>query len=243
MIDLRYPNITGASETAQLMQMRSYLHQLVDQLNVALKDMGGNAGEAYAATMRKAASEVYDEKTTPADTFNSIKALIIKSADIVTAYYDEINYRLSGVYLAQSDFGTYTETTSHDIRANADGVEQLLSKVQEITSDVEGIDNRLIDTTAHINSGLLYYAGDGAPVYGLEIGQRNTIDGVETFNKFARFTSDRLSFYDQNANEVAYISDRKLCITDVQVTGTFTNGGFKDEAQGDGSIVTKWIGG
>ena len=62
------------------------------------------------------------------------------------------------------------------------------------------------------------------------------------FNKFARFTADKLSFYDQNGNEVAYISDRKLYITHVEVTGSFLMGGFSDTTEADGSIVTRWIG-
>ena len=65
---------------------------------------------------------------------------------------------------------------------------------------------------------------------------------MEVFDKFARFTSDRLSFYDQNDNEVAYISDRKLYITHVEVKGTFSIGGFIDTVLSDGSIVTKWVG-
>lgn len=34
-MNFRYPSITGSSEKEQLAQMRSYLHQLVDQLNYA----------------------------------------------------------------------------------------------------------------------------------------------------------------------------------------------------------------
>ena len=34
--NIRYPNITGSTETAQLQQVKSYLHQLVEQLNYAL---------------------------------------------------------------------------------------------------------------------------------------------------------------------------------------------------------------
>lgn len=240
-MDLRYPKITGASETAQLMQMKSYLHQLVDQLNMALKDMGGGA-QTYAASVRQAA-EAYEEKNTPANTFNSIKSLIIKSADIITAYYDEINYRLTGVYVAKSDFGDYAEQTSLDMQATSESVELLYSNLQALVSRVDGVESQTIEARAHINSGVLYYAADGAPVYGLEIGQRNTINGVETFNKFARFTADRLSFYDATGNEVAYISDKKLYITHVQITGTFIHGNFMDEAQPNGSVVTKWIGG
>lgn len=36
MMNFRYPNITGKTPEEQLSQMRSYLHQLVDQLNWAL---------------------------------------------------------------------------------------------------------------------------------------------------------------------------------------------------------------
>lgn len=242
MMDLRYPKITGTSEAAQLVQLKSYLHQLVDQLNMALKDMGGGAAETYAAAVRKAA-DAYDEKNTPANTFNAIKALIIKSADIVEAYYDEINYRLTGVYYAKSDYGDYFEQMALDIQANADGIKLTNSDVQTITSRMDGVESQTNATLAHIKAGELYIGEDGLPVVGLEIGQRNTENGVETFNKFARFTADRLSFFDANENEVAYISDKKLYITDVQVTGTFSLGKFKDEARSDGSVITKWIGG
>lgn len=241
-MDLRYPKITGTSEAAQLVQLKSYLHQLVDQLNMALKDMGGGAAESYADAIKKAA-DAAKKNSDPVASFNSVKALIIKSADIVAAYYDEISYRLTGMYVAKSDFGDYTEQTALDIQTNADGVSQLYNNVQVITSRMDEVESQSRETRAHINSGVLYYAADGTPVYGLEIGQRNTVGGVETFNKFARFTADRLSFYDQNANEVAYISDKNLYITNVQVTGSFTLGGFKDETQPDSSVVTKWIGG
>jgi hypothetical protein len=57
-------------------------------------------------------------------TFNSLKALIIKSADIVNAYYEEINTRLSGVYVAESDFGTYVEETDLKISRSSKDITQ-----------------------------------------------------------------------------------------------------------------------
>ncbi|MBR5571113.1 MAG: hypothetical protein IKV99_00525 [Oscillospiraceae bacterium] len=238
MMDLRYPNITGASETAQLMQMRSYLHQLVDQLNMALKDMGGGGAQTYAAAMRQAA-EAYGEKNTPANTFNSIKALIIKSADIVNAYYEEINRKLSGVYVAESDFGNYTQEVEQQILENAEGITQLFTDTELLELQV---DTYTRETRAYIRTGAVAETADGRPIYGVEIGQADTEDGAGTFKKAARFTSDRLSFFDAADNEVAYISDKKLYISHVQITGTFNHGGFVDEAQSNGSIVTKWIG-
>lgn len=238
--NIRYPNITGTTEAAQLLQVRSYLHQLVDQLNMTLKNVESNA--AVVTAVKSAPSGKADKENDAQNTFNSIKALIIKSADIVNAYYEEINHRLEGVYVAESEFGAYAEQTTLDITANSKSIESLYSDVQQILSDVEGIDSQIIETNAHINSGLLYYAADGTPVYGLEIGQRNEVDGVVVFNKYARFTADRLSFYDQNDNEVAFISDRVLHITRVEVDGSYIQGGFEDKTLSDGGVVTKWVG-
>lgn len=239
MSGIRYPNITGTSEAAQLQQVRSYLHQLVDQLNMTIGEIETGAASATVSVAGIAGSPPPDRQAE--NTFNAIKALIIKSADIINAYSDEISRRLVGVYVAKSDFGEYVEETSQDIEANSKNISQLFTNVQTIISDIDGIRNQTIEANAYINSGLLYTDENGVPVYGLEIGQRNEIDGVETFNKFARFTAEKLSFYDQNDNEVAYISDRKLHITHAEITGTFRLGGFKDAVQSDGSVVTKWV--
>ncbi len=240
--DFRFPNITAKDEAGQLIQMKSYLHQLVEQLNYAMKtvESGSAGGVAYTGGPNSAAGS---EDAKAQATFNSIKSLIIKSADIVNAYYETINSRLRGLYVAESDFGAYTEATDAKIEANSKGIEQHYTDIQQILSDIEGFENKLIEVDAHIHSGLLYYDETGAPVYGLEIGQRTEIDGVETFNKYARFTSEKLSFYDSNDNEVAYISDKKLYITHVEVTGSFSLGGFVEKVLADLSVVTKWAGG
>ena len=72
------------------------------------------------------------------------------------------------------------------------------------------------------------------------VGQKNVIDGEEVFRKYARFTSDRLSFYDQNDVEVAYISDYKIHISHAEVTGTLKLGGYLvDTSNG---LTFKWVG-
>ena len=147
---------------------------------------------------------------------------------------------MDGVYVAESDFGIYAEQTSQQIEANSTSIDQFYENLQQLVTDIENVEHTLIEVNAHIKSGLLYYDEAGAPVYGLEIGQRTEIDGVETFNKYARFTSEKLSFYDSNDNEVAYISDKKLYITHVEVTGSFTLGGFVDTVLPDRSVVTRW---
>jgi hypothetical protein len=218
--------------------------------------------------------------TTPSAeaTFNSIKALIIKSADIVNAYYEEINKRLEGTYVAQSDFGKFSEYTTGEFSATSTNIIQAYTDVQtvetkldntkvgiednlgtlsgdinqlgqslsdakgnidgkigEVKSTAETAYKKLQEITANIRSGLLY---DG--VYGIEVGQTTSVDGEAVFDKFARFTADRLSFYDHNGSEVAYISDYKLYITDAEVKGTLKLGGYRiDTTNG---LTFKWVG-
>ena len=260
-IDIRLPNITAKTEREQLMQVKSYLYQLAEQLQFALNNMETATPQSRATTpiIQSGGSASMDAHST----FNSVKGLIIKSADIVEAYFDEINARLDGIYVAESDFGTFVQQTSQDIENNSTMVERNFTNVQEITGElsdklrdmktqvdgslediagaIENINRSIIAVNANIKSGLLFYDEQGVPVYGLEIGQRTMIDGTEVFDKYARFTSDKLSFYDQNDNEVAYISDRKLYINHVEIKGSLQMGGFVRTVLADGSIVKRWV--
>lgn len=235
--DIKLPNISATTDRDRILQIHSYLYQLAEQLNWALNSIETSRTNVIQQTGKAKAVEVsdYDAQSN----FNSVKSLIIKSADIVNTYYEEINKKLVGQYVAQSEFGTYIETTQQSIANNSQGVERLFNSIQEIITDIEGLENKLIEANAYIHSGRLYYDDNGAPVYGLEVGQVNHIDGVEVFNKYARFTSDRLSFYDKNDTEVAYISDYKLYITNVHISGTLTLGRFVCDTS-DG-LVIKWV--
>lgn len=240
-LDLRMPNINGATEREQLAQIRSYLYQFVPQLQWALSTI--ETSPKSHVTQQVINGTTASKPTASSEaTFNAIKSLIIKSADIVEAYYEEINSRLQGLYVAESDFGTFVEQTNQDINQTSTYIEQLFANLQAIVTDIENLEHALIEVDAHLKSGLLYYDDKGVPVYGLEIGQRNTVDGVEVFNKFARFTADRLSFYDQNDTEVAYISDYKLYIRNVEITSSYKIGGYQDIVTEGGGVVTKWVG-
>lgn len=236
--DLRFPNITGTTPQEQLQQMKSFLYQTVEQLNFAIGTMEKESKSIVEQIKNTSAATDTPEKAQ--STFNSIKSLIIKSADIVESYGEVITERLKGEYVAISDFGEYQKATAADIVKTSEYTEQLYQNVQKITSDLLEVSNALIGVTATIKTGLLYYDDNGVPRYGLEIGERAEKDGVETFNKYARFTSDRLSFYDQNGSEVAYISDYKLVITNVEIKGNLKLGGYLyDTSNG---IAHKWVG-
>ncbi len=238
-IDIRFPNITASTDAGKLQQMQSYMHQLVEQLNWALNSLDSTTPTLKSVTAVSTASQ-----SDPISNFNSIKGLIIKSADIVTAYYDEIDslLKLSGEYVAQSDFGTFSEYTLNQLSANHQQIQQNIDDLQTIYDENGKIKAELL-VNGHIYSGIIEYAKDGEAIVGIEIGQTTDRNGSEVFTKFARFTADKLSFYDVNGDEVAYISDYKLYITHAEIKGSLKEGGYEDTISGDGGIVTRWVGG
>ena len=278
-IDIRLPNITASTEREQLVQMKSYLFQLAEQLQWALQNVDTSNNTVVVAPAAKSLAPTVQTPGNAESTFGSIKALIIKSADIVNAYSDEITRRLEGVYVASSDFGEFQEQTSQTILENSQYTDQVFSNVQTIItkteesfgdrigelsgeignveSKVDGVNTALSSDIKNVKSELssanssiaeikasiktgIIDEKDGLPIYGVEVWQTNLVDGKEVLNKCARFTAGRLSFYDNNGFEVAYISDYKLFITHAEVTGTLTLGGYL--ADTTNGLAFKWGG-
>lgn len=238
--DLRLPNITEKSTEGKVLQIQSYLYQMADQLKFALDTLEGGSTSSNIVAAPTISGRSSEKEAI--NNFNEIKALIIKSADIVNAYYDKINQRLEGLYVAESDFGTYVEKTSQTIDATSGRVDQLFESEQTILSAIEGIDDWILTTEGCIRRGELYKDENGLPVIGIEIGQKNEVNGVEVFNKYAQFISNKLTFFDKYGEPLAYISDYKLFITHAEITGSLTQGGFVETVLADKSIVKKWVG-
>lgn len=220
MTGIRQPNITAATEREQILQMRSYLYQLSQDLQFALGAVEKQiiTVQDTAANAEREASRV-SESQNPKAQFSGLKALIIKSADIVNAYYEEINRRLTGEYLAISDFGVYKQETSQEIRENSEGITRAFSNLQVISDALSLVEEAVAQVNAWIKTGKLGEDENGTPIYGVEIGQQTEEDGTVVFQKFARLLSDRLSFFDQNGVEVSYIGDETMHITraDIQI--------------------------
>ena len=137
---IRYPNIIGKTDAQKLDQMRSYLHQLADELNYQL-DKTGNIGSGYpSSAVDESALAKPVKKDDAISNFNDIKALIIKSADIVDAYYEEINKKLEGQYVAESDFGTYKEETQAQLTASSNQIKSVVEKQETIEIDMKTLE-------------------------------------------------------------------------------------------------------
>lgn len=227
-LDIRLPNITATDTEGKMAQMQSYMHQLVEQLNWALSTVD-NAIQGNTSNVAVASQKAQNSEEDAVSTFNSIKALIIKSADIVSAYEETIREDFSGEYVAVSDFGAYTQKTDLAIETNSMGVSELYTNVQTIGDDVK-------ETNAYIMRGRLGYDKSGNEVHGIAVGETNE-DGK--YKQYAWFTSDKLSFFDGGGNEVAYISSNRLYITDAIFLGTVQFGDYKADTS-DGLAFT-WL--
>lgn len=283
-IDIPRPNINAPTEGAKLEQIRGYLYQISEQLNWALNTMETNTEAKILEVSKQSSSSKSPEEVE--SNFNELKSLIIKSADIIEAYYDEIEtlIKQEGYFLARSEFGDYEEKTTasltaahDDITAHFNNIQTISSSVYEMSSSVGEISSsvnnvyssigdinssishinssvdeinssinrviiKLLETEAYVKSGLLEYSDTGHPIYGIEVGQTNYEDGVTVFKKFARFTADRLAFYDGEGYEMAYISDSTLYIKNVKIGGTIAHGGYDIIASDEFGIYYMWRG-
>lgn len=207
-VNIRFPSITATTEAGKLQQMQSYMHQLVEQLNWALNTVeAAQSGSATAPVViqQNSASQAISQKEAE-DTFNSIKGLIIKSADIVKAYEETIFTDFNGKYFAESDFGTYIAETNRKVKENADGVTESYERIETITNEdgtgsLDETKKYVEETKGYIQRGLLTDE-DGNTVVGIEIGENLESSSA---HRYALFTAERLTFFDVNGDPVAYI--------------------------------------
>ena len=247
-INLNPPPILRGDEKAQLMQIRSYLYQMQEQLQFALE-------QVTPETLAKAISEQSTAEQLPDDTaptlaaaYTKLKSIIIKTAHTIETEMDTLVTNFESTYLAQSTFGTFAENLTNEITQGADAVVQNYgydSKLDVIGGDISGIKSYNTTSEQYIKTGLLYFDDDSVPRYGVAVGEKLTtivVNGetvIERSGLAATFTSDRMSFW-QNEVEVAYISNNQLYIAEVTVlTRLFLGDWVLDRSNG---FMIKWVG-
>lgn len=238
-IDIRMPNITAPDSAGQLAQMRSYLYQFAEQLQWALNTMGDGVS-SQAIELKNSVGELVEktEEAKAQDTFNSIKDLIIKSADIVEAYYEQIELlHLKGEYVAQSEFGNYTEKTDAKLEATSENITAAFTRVGAIEGDV----NSILEQDGYIKCGWVKTTLSPTDVIGIEMGDFRDLDGV-TSRRFATFSSAGIELYGEHQDiPIATISKTKITITSAEFAGSVKMGKYRlDLSNG---IAFKWEGG
>ena len=233
---LAYPSIAGKTSGEQLESMRRYLCTLTDQLNLADWSAGAVLQEVSRAIDADSLPDA--ERKTQLGNFGQLKALIIKTADYAAANSEEFQTKLSGNYVAVSDFGKYWQEATMTIDGNEFGIRQLYDYAAGINNDFT------VKSQQYVKTGLLYYNG-AVPVYGVGVGNIETTvtkDGEtvvdQTKNELVTVTPGRLSFW-QSGSEVAYLTDKKLHFpsgtleaTNAVLSGTLT--------AASGSVIGPW---
>ena len=232
--EIRLPNISGNTPELQLAETQSYLRQLVEYLNWAFNsivpgDDTSNSGNVYLDNGN--GKKTVDSKKA-LETFNLIKDLIINSADIVEAYEHSMKINVDGGYRALSDFGEYVEALKSNIELTSRGLEQTNARTQAIrqsgTNQVE-----IVESKAYLKTGFLSDMND----YGIELGK---YDNNNVPHKYARFTTDKLSFYSGDM-EVAWFSNRVLHIQDAILEHKLKVGNYAI-TQDRGGLAFLWEG-
>nr|UVY68387.1 MAG: hypothetical protein [Bacteriophage sp.] len=217
--------MTGGDAAQQLDGLRRYLVQLTDELNGADWSAGAVLTQISQAIDASALSK--EERLTELSGFAALKTLIIKTADFAAENSEAFKLKLSGNYVAVSDFGKYWQEASMTIDGNEFGIRQLY----EFSA---GVNNAFtVNSKQYVKTGLLYYNGV-TPVYGVGVGNIETTVSNDkevidkTQNELLTVTSGRVSFW-QGGSEVAYLAQKKLHFPsgtleafDAKLTGTVT---------------------
>ena len=188
----------------QLVRQYSYLFQMAQQLNVALGQLesGGTAAPSGGTAAPAAERE---------QQYQTLKSMIVKTADTVQRRMDQLSAKLTGEYVAASEFGTYVERLNAYLEANPEALTQYYSFFDDLQASTETVsaafEQYRVETEGYIRTGIVCYDG-AVPQYGVAVGQNLTcreVDGetvVEQNDFRATFTASKLSFW-QDASEVA----------------------------------------
>lgn len=240
------PPAPNGSPQQMAVAQYAYLFQMAQQLNLALGQLeSGGTGAASGGGTSTHQGTGRKESTG----YQELKSLIVKTARLVKRQMEQLSARLEGEYVAVSDFGTYVERLSAYLEANPEALTQYYSFCSDLKANTDAVSAAFgqykTETEGYIRTGIVGYDG-AVPVYGVAVGQELTVtdvDGetvVDQNNFRATFTAQRLSFW-QDANEVAYVSNNRLYITNITVLEGVTLG--KWQITTASGLAFRWIGG
>lgn len=222
------PPVPVGSLPEQVMGQYAYLFQMAQLLNVAL----GALEDGSAVTSVGGVSGNSGGTTEAKKQYDTLKSLIVKTADRIEKTKTQLTAQLEEEYVAQSDFGTYLQELNARLEAEPEALTQYYRFASDLQANVGAVEAAFsryrVNTEGYIRTGIVYYDGE-LPVYGVAVGQNLTcreVDGeqvVEPNNFRATFTATKLSFWQDNT-EVAYVSNNKLYITNIMVLSVLSIG-------------------
>lgn len=205
-LNLAYPKRMGGTAQEQISALYRSQCEIIDWLNLSDWSAEAVLQEIAQGIDEDAALRTAKEKKLTG--FESLKQLIIKTADFSMENSEQFSKTLKGGFVAKSTFGEYVKQTSLTLTANSEGITQLFDYTDGINNQYTG------KSQQYVKTGLLYYDGV-TPRYGVGVGNISTTvqSGNEVINTSAgevvTVTPGRISFWQQGL-EVAYLTGKKL---------------------------------
>ena len=241
---IEQPSLLAVSDPQALY---GYLFRMAEQLNVALGELNGSGGTAGSAVISGALNP------TEQSARDELKALIVNTAETLRSEMDRLETVLRSDYAAvSSQWGVYKEQMQNTITATAEGIVQQYGydgDIEALEAQASGFERYRISTEGFIRQGFVERNEAGVPIIGIAIGQgltgvETTVDGqtvleLDETQSCAFYTAERVSFR-IGGREVAYLSNRRLYVADVEVTGSLRLG--KWLLEGSDGLTVKFIG-
>lgn len=242
---------------ADTRQLYAYLYRLSQDLNVALNSLDAAVANQSAYRSVNAGGGESGDPTLGSlgSVYNRLRSLIINTAEVIRQEMDVLEVTLNSRYEAvSSQWGTFRESIQSTITATAAAILQELNyegSIAALQAQAAGFSQYMVRTQGYIKSGFIDYDEQGVPIIGIAVGQgltstTVTIDGV-TYEHIdptvncAFYTATGVHFR-INGQEVAHMTNRRLYIGDVDITGAVVLGDKWMISTGSG-LKIKWIGG
>ena len=204
---IELPQESGGTPEQQLRQMFGYLYRMARDLNINFQQIGDSGltddeqelmnqlTQAGMTEQQKAEEKLYPGTHSYAEA-ETLKSLIIKTAQFVKDEVENMRLVLFGEEAASGQFGDWTRKKGLRVDVTPDGVKQTYTYAEL----VQGLRTFEINSKNYIKTGFLR-TENMLPVYGVAIGKDVVTfaeDGTETYNdgnKVAELTADALSFF------------------------------------------------
>ena len=159
-VNLRYPNISGFTEKEQLAQIKSYLYQLVDQLNYALPSLGGS-------------TQTYEVQGTEVS-YYELRSLIISTTGELRDQYEKLYQRLETDYTSKKDFNENAEAVS----AELDRLLELINTLDGLVENLKGEDVTIKESIADLSGSVTSLSKSVGDLAAEDVAIKKTIDDL-----------------------------------------------------------------
>lgn len=194
-----YPNLSGTVDN-QLLQLKSYLYQVADQLNYSFENE-----ETRSQALREETVLQIEESVSPA--LDSVKSMIIKTADEIKVNTQKEVETLSGSIEAVSEeFGTFVGEYDATITKTEERFTDVFNRIETINGQIYNYNTYII--TGHL------FDIDGKSYDGIAIGTNLAPDADDNIvgDTLIAITPDELSVW-RNRVKIGYFTGDRFKVT------------------------------